>query len=174
MAQFKDNAEPPVEWELRIDAMVIMKIREDCDPEFLKDDTNEDNTYMRLQADPVLLCRVLYLMTKTQREEQRISEEDFYMQVIGGAIDRATVAMLKAIVNFTPERTKLLLEMFAQQDDLRQEALKKAIKKVNSPKLRKKLLQGIETSTEEALQKLMTQLDSASSMPDSLESTQED
>ena len=156
MAKFKDNKD--VEWEITINATTVMKIRDDCDPNFLRNDDEIDNTYLRLQGDPVLLCRVIYLLCREQRQERDISEEDFYMEVIGNAIDRATDALLKAILKFVPKRTRLILEAFAEQGELQQAAIEKAVAKINDPKLREKLLAELETKIETSAEEILTRL----------------
>lgn len=112
MPAFRDNKDR--EWELFIDAPTAMKIRNDCDQRFLLNDNAEDNTYARLAGDPVLLCRVVYLLCEKQRKEREVSEESFYREVLGKAIDRATEAMLEAIINFTPARIGEVLQAVAQ------------------------------------------------------------
>lgn len=170
MAQFKDNKDQ--EWEVKIDAPMIMKIREDCDPNFLLNDDEHDNTYTRLQVDPVLLCRVIFLLCSKQREERQITEEDFYMEVIGNAIDRASEAMLAAIRSFIPRRTRALLDVFAAQDKLQQDAIEKAVTKINSLELREKLKASIEDKIDAEYQRVVTQLESVTNTPDSSASTQ--
>lgn len=172
MAHFKDKKD--LEWEVNIDAPMIMKIRDDCDPNFLLNDDEKDNTYIRMQLDPVLLCRVVFLLCTKQRHERSITEEEFYMQVIGNAIDRASEAMLEAIQSFIPRRTRTLLEMFAIQDKLQQEAIEKAVVKINSPELREKLQETLETKIDAEYQRVVTQLENVTNMQDLSESTQED
>jgi hypothetical protein len=108
VASFRDNAGQ--EWELRIDAPTIMRIREECDPQFmLGDESSDGNTYVRMQQDPALLCRVIYILCGKQRLERGVNEEEFYLQVMGDAIDSATDALLKSILSFIPRRARALL-----------------------------------------------------------------
>lgn len=174
MPSFKDAKDR--EWELKIDAPAIMAIRDDCDPDFLRNDFDEgvNNSYDRMLNDPVLLCRVVYHLTAKQRRERDITEEDFYMQVIGETIDAATEAMLKAILAFIPRRTGKLLETFAKQDQLRQQAATKAAAKMNDPEMEKKLMAIIENEMGAATEKLLTQLGSATGSPESSASTPAD
>jgi len=165
MPTFKDNKER--EWDVAIDAPKIDKIREECDPNFLLHDSEKENTYERLLNDPVLLCRVIYILCTKQREERGVTEEDFYMEVIGDAIDRATQSMLKAIVSFTPRRTRAVLEVFATHDNLRQEAIEKAVSKISDPKLAEEIMKNLQSKVDSDFQQLLTQLSSATSSPDS-------
>jgi len=172
MATFKDSQDR--EWTIAIDAPTIMAIREDCDANFLQHDSEEDNTYNRMLEDPVLLCRVIFLLCKVERESRGVSEETFYLGVIGDAIDRATDALLKAIVNFTPRRTRVLLEMFASQEKIRQTAIEKAATRINSPELAAEISEKLAAKADAEIEKVLTQLKSATSSPVSSESTQTD
>lgn len=131
MPSFKDNKDRP--WELMIDAPAAMKIRAEWDAKFLLNDGAEDNTYTRLATDPVLLCGVVYLLCEKQRKEREISDEDFYLQVMGDAIDRATEAMLAAIVNFTPARTREILQAVASLTSMQAKAVEMTLEKITDP-----------------------------------------
>lgn len=157
MATFKDNRDQ--EWEINLIAPLAEKIRADCDPNFLRNDDEVDNTYLRLAGDPVLLCRVIFLLCAVQRQQRNLSEEDFYMQIVGNAIDRATDALLEAMFQFTPKRTRVILEAFAAQGDLQQEAIEKAAAKIKDPKMREKLLAQLELKIDASAEEILTRLD---------------
>lgn len=166
MPTFKDNKDR--EWELRIDAPSIMRIRQECDPKFLLEDSETENTYLRMQADPVLLCRTIFLLCGSQRNERGVSEEDFYMEVIGDAIDRATEALLAAIVNFTPPNVRKLLKAVAEKSAAIQgKAIQIALEKVNSPDVEEQMLAAIQGKIDADVEAALTRLGSATSSPGS-------
>lgn len=143
MATFTDNKQR--EWEVRIDAPAIMRIRADCDPKFLFHDSPEDNTFTRLRSDPVLLCRVIYLLCDKQRQERGITEEDFYLHVIGNAIDSATEAMLAAIIFFTPKADRTLLEAgVRRQQAMHDKIVSLAMKRLDDPAIEAAMLTHVE------------------------------
>jgi hypothetical protein len=163
MATFKDNKGR--DWEIAIDAPKIMALRADCDPKFLLNDDDQENTFSRLQADPVLLCRAIFVLCKKQRETREITEEEFYLDVIGDAIDAATDAMLQAIINFTPRRTRELLELSAAKANLiRQRATDMALDRINDPQLVDTVVQRIGAEMDAKLQEL-TRPSSATNAP---------
>jgi hypothetical protein len=126
------------DWTITIDAPTILAIREDCDPQFLLHDDGEQNTYTRLVADPVLLCRVVFLLCAKERKERAITEADFYASVIGDAIDGAVEAVLAAIVNFTPRRRRAILEAVAAKSNTLQDmATARALTKLADPAVAK-------------------------------------
>lgn len=145
MANFKDSKERT--WEIpRLDALVIQGIREDCDPEFLKGDTEtgRDATFDRLLADPALLCGVVYYLCDKQRKEREIDQKDFYENVIGDAIDDATNALLETVRSFSPRRTRQILDALAKQNQLQEKAIEALNRKLDDPKAIEKVMQGLE------------------------------
>ena len=152
MASFSDNKERV--WELRLDAPLILQIREQCDPKFLLADDEEDNTYMRMRRDPVLLCRVMYLLTEKQRQERNVSEESFYMEVVGAAIKSATEALLEAITNFShsPEDWKMLKALVDKDEEVRRLSRKMLQEKLED----KTLIDRVLKRTEQALNEQLT------------------
>jgi hypothetical protein len=133
MPFFKDNNDR--EWSINLDAPLIDIIRGDCDPRFMLNDSEEDSTYGRLQVDPYLLCRVIFLLTKDERVQRNVADKDFYASLKGDAIDRATDALLQAILGFTPKRTREMLRTFAEQSQLAQEmATEQALAILRNPR----------------------------------------
>jgi len=170
MAKFKDNEDR--EWNIRIDAPAIMQIREDCDSQFLFDDGEKQNTYQRLQSDPVLLCRVIFLLCAKQRSDRGITEEEFYFSVIGDAIDSATEAILKAIVFFTPKRTRELLSAVAKRTErMQDQAIRMALEKINDPAIEEKLMAGLKEAIDADIESRLTRLSNVTDMQGSSEST---
>lgn len=158
MSTFKDSKD--LEWELpTIDAFLIMRVRRESDAKFLLNDTEDDNTADRLRNDPVLLCQVIYVLCEKQRKARELDDPTFYQQVIGGAIDRATAALIEAIDFFIPERTKALFAVVNAQDKVLQTVIQKAGVAASDPEL----IAGIEKEADAALAKAVTRLRSVSS-----------
>lgn len=131
MSKFADQQN--TEWDISLDAYEIMRVREQADPQFLLNDNEQSNTADRLREDPTMLCRVLYVLCEEQRKQRAIDERTFYKNVIGGAIDRATDALIEAIVFFIPQRTKTLYEIVNKQEEVRQTAIERAATLVRDP-----------------------------------------
>lgn len=155
------------EWEIPpLDAPAISRIRTatDGDPDFLRTDikSGRDETYARLKGDPILLCRVIFLLCGKQRADRGVGDEEFYMGLCGDPIDEATSALLERMKSFSPRRTRKLLDAFAEQDRLQQEMTDELAKRLNNPELAKELMAKAEA---ELLAKMRSS--SASSLPDS-------
>jgi hypothetical protein len=171
MASFHDKSGR--EWELRIDAPQIFKVRE-IDPKFMLGDTEENNTAKRLGADPALLCHVIYELCAKQRDERSATLEQFYQDVIGNgeAIADAGDALAKAIANFTHPKTREFAERINhKQEEIRELAMEKALAKIDDPQLKEKVLASLETRLDAEIENLLTQLSSATSSPASSAST---
>lgn len=168
MATFKDK--DGREWNVALDAPKIMQIRAECDPRFLLNDAADENTYDRLDADSVLLCRVIFILCREQRQSREITEEAFYSTVIGNgdAIDAATEAMLQAILAFTRGRARTLLETLAQKQTNVQRLLsEKALARINDPELEKRIIAEAEARIDAVLATHMTLPLSATGTPGS-------
>lgn len=177
MASFKDK--DGREWELQMDALAILRIRERSgDPQFMviQDEKQLQELANRLDADPYLRCLVIYELCKSQRDKRDVGEEAFYSDVLGSpeAIDAATSALVEVLVSFTPRRMRGLLKVFAEQDRQQQEAIDKAVEKLSNPKLAEELMTSLERKIDEEVQTMLTQLSSASSSQGSSASTQPD
>jgi hypothetical protein len=175
MSSFKDK--DGREWQVRIDAPSIMRIREECDAEFLKnDEQNKDNTFVRLRGDTLLLLRVIYILCQEQRDKREISEKDFYQEVIGDgdAIAGAADALCKAILSFSQPWMRTLLQTFTAETEMRQEAVNMITAKMADEETKTQFHQALENALAEVTRKALTQLGNVSATRDSLESAQED
>lgn len=165
MPEFVDKSQRT--WEVTLDAPTCMVIRKECDPDFLKDiNPHQPSTFARLAGDPVLLCNIIYLICRKQMIDRGVSQEEFYTGVMGSVIDDATSALKQAIVNFSPKRTREMLEMFQQQDRVEAEMTRKAMARLDSPE--------VKAQFESKLDSLLTSFLSATDTPDSSESTPAD
>lgn len=59
--------------------------------------------------DPVLLCDLVYCLCKNQADAAGISDEQFGCAMAGDAIDLATTALLEELVDFFPQRRRVVL-----------------------------------------------------------------
>lgn len=163
MATFKDTDGRT--WSINLDAPSIMELREDVDPQFLKGPDGAAETIQRLQADPVLLCNVVYVLCREQLGAS--SQKQFYESVIGDAIDRATEALLGAILSFSPSATRTLLTAIADKNrTLQQLGLQRTLAAINSPTVEAEFLDKID-----ALLGTSTPLTKPTNSPDMLAST---
>lgn len=170
MPSFRDNKDR--EWELRIDAPSIDKVREDYDPKFLLNDNDQDNTASRLANDPALLCHVIYVLCGKQRAERNVSLDEFYGEVIGSgeAIEAAGEAVAKAIANFTSPQKRKFIEAIAQKErQIESLAIEKALAKINDPSLQERILASLDNNLDEAINKALMPRSNATSSPDSSE-----
>lgn len=111
---FKDSADR--EWQVDITVNTIKRVRElteidlaSLDHALLKD----------ILTDPIDLCNVLYAIVKPQADAQDVTPENFGEALVGNAIERATDALLEALVNFFPDsRSRVLKAALAKVKEL--------------------------------------------------------
>lgn len=175
MASFIDSKQR--EWDIRICGPSIDLVRE-TDPLFLLDDESKDqNTPVRLAADPSLLCHVIYALCKKQRDERGVGLDDFYTEVIGDgeSIEAAATALEVAITNFTPPKKRAFITAVANKQRAVEElAMTKAMARLNDPALENQISEALDKNLTAVFGKLMTQLANATSSPASAESHPED
>lgn len=175
MPSFSDNKER--EWEIKIDAILIDKIREDLDPKFLLNDSDQDNTSNRLSRDPVLLCHVVYALCEKQRNQLGVSLDEFYGEVIGDgeAIEAAGRAVAKAIGNFiSPQRRALGEAVAAKEQEVEKLGTEMVLARLNDPALSLAVMANLDALIDEAINKTLMGQRSATSSPDLSASTQPD
>lgn len=164
MPSFQD--EKKREWTIRLDALLIEQVREDCDPKFLLGEPTE--TLTRLDEDPVLLCNTIWVLCRDQARERGIEQADFYSHVIGDSIDAAADALVKAAVSFTRGRQRELLTVGAAKNDkLRTLVSSRALATLNDPTLEDRVAAAIDAE----IAKILTPLGNAGDSQDSSEST---
>lgn len=155
-------------WDVGIDPIVALKIRGDCDQDFLKgDDVKPDsNTLIRLRSDPIISCRILFLLCERQCIARNTTEEAFYLQVLKDeqTIEKAMEALIRAVLDFTPPRLRKLLETaVATMNRIQDMASKAATEKLQDPQLERDM----EAMIERTMDRAMTRLSSVSSSRDS-------
>jgi len=163
VANFKDNNGG--EWSVKLDAPTILDIRAAGDPDFLKGDPTE--TIARLEADPVLLCGVIWVLCKKQATERSMSQEQFYSNLVGDAIESASNAFLDALLFFTPSRDRELMEVRAAKNKaILAKAREKALAKISDPALETAILAEIDAKLDAAIGQMLSS--SATNLPESL------
>lgn len=168
MARFRDTQQR--EWELKITALDLARIREDCDPEFLLgvdgDEYGAKRTTLKLQRDPFVRCRILYLLCEAQLKGRDVSEEDFYLSILNESIEPATAALIEALMAFFPPRMQHFLQAFAAKMGVVQERLMAdAMAKLEDPTMEDQMFAFLQGQAPAELPK--TPCDSAASLPDS-------
>lgn len=91
-------------WIVKITVATLKRVKELTDADLAS--VVEGELLGRLSADPVLLCDVLYAVCKPQAEREQVTDEQFGEALAGDALGAATEALLGAIVDFFPDRTR--------------------------------------------------------------------
>lgn len=173
MAAFKDNLGRA--WIVHLDAPTIKRVREDFDGLDLADRKGELARALIDPSDPLLPCDLLWYLCKKQAAEAGVSEEEFYTHVLGDAIEAGVDAVLEAVTDFTPPRKRELLRLARTKDaNIRQTAFDAAIAKLNDPQVEEAVKAEVERSMQNEMEKMLTQLRSATTSPVSLASAQTD
>jgi hypothetical protein len=156
-------------WDISIDALKIETIREDAggDKEFLLGEQGAIESMRRLDRDPVLLCRVLYLLCQEQADKREVTLAQFYDGLQGEFIERAGNALVEAIKSFTPPRQREMLELAEAKTGRIQELIREQQMAVLRDRNLEAEIAGLaREKIDEELSKFMTRLGKPSSVPD--------
>ncbi len=100
MRTFKDNQGR--EWTVEITVAAIKRVRGLAGVDLMEVLEGSNGLIEKLVRDPVLLCDVIYAACKPQADERQITDEAFGASMAGDAIEHATAALLKELVDFCP------------------------------------------------------------------------
>ena len=101
MKTFTDNASR--DWVIEINVASLKRVKGLTGTDLIALAVSMDTSVAeRLASDPILLCDVLYAVSKPQADERGVSDEEFGRSMAGDAIESATVALLEDIVGFCP------------------------------------------------------------------------
>ncbi len=98
MQTFKDRANR--EWTLDVNVGSIKRVKALMQIDLMQ--AVEGKLIEQLINDPVTLCNVIWALCQAQATQRGISEEVFGESMAGTAIDEATAALLKDLVDFFP------------------------------------------------------------------------
>lgn len=169
MHQFKDNAPTPRLWTLSLNIGTVKRVKALLPHVDLLDLTATSGTEqplaVRLMADPILICDVLYVLVKPEADKLDVSDEDFAASMGGGAIFEAQSALMGELTDFFRQlgRTETV-EMIRQAGILTQTTIGEATRRLGTIDMEKLASQAVGKSFTDAqalLDKTLTPTPSA-------------
>lgn len=101
----------------------------------------------RLAADPVLLGDLVYAVCQPQAEAAGIDSAEFGRGLAGDAVDAASKALLEAVVDFFPSRRRRVLQQALEKlDDVEQELIELAERRLSDPQTRQRLVESFSST----------------------------
>lgn len=169
MSRFADKN--GTDWIVEITVTTVAQCRSELEVDLLDTESTKESPSLlvRLYQDPVVLVNVLYIVCRQQAEERSVSDAAFGRLFDGPSVERATDAIMEALVNFTPnprQRARAqreLNQIRAGMDRMQDVADKVATEEAVEIRINKEL-----RLFEERLQKELG--DSSGSSPESSES----
>lgn len=101
MAKFADSEGR--EWDLSLNVGLVTKLRTDAGFELGKT-TSAEKLGEALFADPETFAKVLWVCVESQAEKKGVSGEAFAFALDGDTIEKATTALMLAIIDFFHRR----------------------------------------------------------------------
>lgn len=93
------------EWSLRLDYSLVRSIRKRLGID-LADLKGQGEALAKMADNIELLVNTIYLIVEPQCQAKGITDEDFGRGLAGDAFERARLALLEAIINFTPPQDR--------------------------------------------------------------------
>jgi hypothetical protein len=122
----------------------------------------------RLADDPVLLVNTLYAVCKPQADERNVGDEAFGELLVGDAIETAAAALVRGITDFFPkDRRAVLQRLWAATKRTRDEAVRMATDKLDSPLIEQAITGAIRKASDEIDQRLRSFGDTSGNSPES-------
>jgi len=142
MKTFHDNKAR--KWAITLNIDALKRVRSLLDVDLM--DAVNGKLLERLIIDPVLLCDVIYCVVKPDADAKEITDEDFGRAMAGDAIERATNALLEELVDFFPERKRLVLtKALAKLDKFENLAIEAADRRLESGELDRQMEAALKT-----------------------------
>jgi len=123
-------------WVVTVDVGALKRVRDLCDVDLMDAIADSGKLVGRLDADPVLLCNVLYAICREQAEKDGVSDEEFGRGLIGDVLDQATAALLEDLADFFPARKRAVFAKAVKKANRYADlATERALKRLDDPAL---------------------------------------
>jgi hypothetical protein len=154
VAKFKDNQGRT--WNVAIDGGKLKTVRDVLGVHLAAGGEAGAEALAALARDPARLVDTLYLLCRDQAERAGVSDEQFGRSLLGDAIDRAVEALLAALREFFPREKAETVGRFAEREaELRTEAERRALAKIEDPRLRERAVGQLNARREAELRALL-------------------
>jgi len=132
MASFTDSKSK--DWNVAISVEDVRQVRAVCGVNLYE--AIDGNLFAKLAGDPVALVDVLYVVCKSQADSRGINAEEFGRALAGDSIEKASDALIEAIIDFFPKaRREVLRQIAAKLATVQAKVATRAKAIIESPEL---------------------------------------
>lgn len=159
MTTFKDSQNN--EWTLKLNPLLVRSTHKLTGVHL----TNlEADPFSKLEADPLLLCDVLWCLCEDQAKTRNVTAEQFYQLLEGEQIAAAADALEQAIVFFSlPAKRSTLRGVLEKNRILRQKAMDTAMSRLEDPATEQRILTALSQEAERAISRALESSSSGTS-----------
>lgn len=112
--------------------------------------------FEKIEADPVLLCNLLFVCCRGQATELAITDVDFGRAMGGDALDDGKAALTEALINFFPRNRREGIRATVQRfQQLQTDAATTIATKIQDPRLAEAVATKIDQVIDEALANML-------------------
>jgi hypothetical protein len=98
------------EWALSIDVAAIKRMRDIAGVDILGNSGSDNSAFLQMAENPVMLVDAIYAVCKKEVEARGMDQDAFAVGITGDVIDRATSALLDAVIDFFPSARRNVLK----------------------------------------------------------------
>lgn len=157
-------------WTVSISVGTVTRVRSMMSVDLME--AIEGDLVPKLMNDVVLLCNVLYCVCKPEADARGVSDVQFGEAMGGDALGAGEEALLEALTFFShPSRRDAFRKTWQKTKAVRSQAAALACKRLEDPRLDRKLEQMLNDAMAESESRLATPGSSSGNSPESSEST---
>ncbi len=136
MATFTD--ELGREWKLALTVIELKKLKTEFQIDLAEFTGSGSTVFVRLSSDPILLVDVLSCLLEERIKKLGLDEKQFAAGIFGEGIERATSALVEAVINFSkPQEGRIIRAMWNKVQATRELATERVMDRMDALDLSK-------------------------------------
>ena len=136
MATFTDELSR--EWKLALTVIELKKLKTEFQIDLAEFAGSGSTVFVRLASDPILLVDVLSCLLEEQIKKLGLDEKQFAAGIFGEGIERATSALVEAVINFSkPQEGRIIRAMWNKVQATRELATERVMDRMDALDLSK-------------------------------------
>jgi len=145
MRTFKDKEKK--DWGVSITVGSLKRVKELLKIDLIEgaSDKKEDNIFIKISTDPIMLVDIIYVLCKPEADKLGISDEQFGGLMNGDSVEEATAVFIEELIDFFPTaRRPMLRTMTDKIKDLQTKGIAYVMNHLASPEIDKKYQETLE------------------------------
>ena len=115
MRTFKDKEKK--DWGVSITVGSLKRVKELLKIDLIEgaSDKKEDNIFIKISTDPIMLVDIIYVLCKPEADKLGISDEQFGGLMNGDSVEEATAVFIEELIDFFPTARRPMLRTMTEK-----------------------------------------------------------